>query len=55
MTRTTTTEWLEIFAELVLEDKELHDATVKLILSSAENVLSQAEMRRARTAKQARN
>ena len=51
----TTKDWLEIFAELVLRDKELHDATVKLILAAAENELSKSEMRRARTAKQALN
>ncbi len=38
--------WLDRFAELVKNDKELHDATVKLILSCADNELSKAERRR---------
>ncbi len=41
--------WLERFADLVKNDKELHDATVKFMLSCADNELSKAERRRALT------
>ncbi len=41
--------WLDRFAELVQNDRELHDATVKLVLAAAENEMSKAEARRART------
>ncbi len=42
-------DWLDVFAKLVKDDKELHDATVKLILSAADNEQSKAEARRERT------
>lgn len=41
--------WLQQLVGLVKKDKELHDATVKLILAAAENELSKSEARRART------
>ncbi len=41
--------WLDRFSELVKNDKELHDATVKLLLSCAENEMSKAERRRVLT------
>ncbi len=47
----TKVEWLDRLAELVKEDKELHDATVKLLLAAAENEMSKSEARRARIRK----
>ncbi len=41
-------DWIERLAELIKGDKELHDATVKLILAAAENEMSKAEARRSR-------
>ncbi len=41
--------WLERFVELIQNDPALHDATVKLVLAAAENEMSKAEARRART------
>ncbi len=43
--------WLERLAELVKSDKELHDATVKLLLAAAENEMSKSEARRTRMKK----
>ncbi len=43
--------WLDRFSELVKNDRELHDATVKLLLAAAENVMAKAEARRARIKK----
>ncbi len=42
-------DWLDRFSELVKDDKELHDATVKLLLAAADNEMSKAEARRERT------
>lgn len=47
----TTSDWLDTFAKLVKNDRELHDATVKLILAAADNEMSKAEARRKRTRK----
>ncbi len=41
-------DWLERVAELVKDDKELHDATVKLLLAVAENEMAKAELRRSK-------
>ncbi len=41
-------DWIERLAELVKDDKDLHDATVKLIIAEAENALSKSELRRSR-------
>ncbi len=40
--------WLERLAELIKDDRELHDATVKLILATADAAIAQAELRRSR-------
>ncbi len=39
-------DWIERLAELVKDDKALHDATVKLLLAAAENEMSKSEWRR---------
>ncbi len=41
-------DWIERLAELVKDDKELHDATVKLLLAAAENEMSKSELRRSK-------